>query len=35
MSFDDVMIACLDANLVKHFKTISLGTWVEQQAKGK
>jgi hypothetical protein len=29
------MIACLDANLMKHFETISLGTWVEQQPKGK
>jgi hypothetical protein len=29
------MIACLDANFMKHFKTMSLGTWVEQQAKGK
>jgi hypothetical protein len=35
MCFDGVMIPCLVANLMKHFKTISLGTWVEQQAKGK
>ncbi len=35
MCFDGVIIAYLDANLMKHFETISLGTWVEQQPKGK